>query len=273
MLMMFLLLGYALICVLGAWQARLREQHGKHPGIFFHYWKHTAGNFRVGPFLLLALAAALTWGMVALGWDRSIQIFFQTENPLGSSLPWVMLIGGNFWHMVLAVIIYFHGKWKADLREMGAGLGGIQVLLVTALLNTGLKILSGRQGPDDLLGSLSRRHAPFQHTKDPANFSFDFWNHTYRDGRFMWPSGHTTAIFAFVSTLRTYYPEKRWIPWVGYPFAMLTALAMVDGDFHWASDVIAGALLGEVSGRIVGRGFRRRYLTPLAAPRMDQIDF
>jgi len=48
---------------------------------------------------------------------------------------------------------------------------------------------------------------------------------------------------------------------------------MVDGDFHWASDVIAGALLGEVSGRIVGRGFRRRYLTPLAAPRMDQIDF
>jgi len=259
--MTLLLLGYALLCVLGAWQARLREQRGNHPGFFYHYWKHTAGNFNIGPLFILALAAAVTWGMVAAGWDWAIQIFFQRENPLGSTLPWIMLVGGQFWHMVLAVMIYSHGKWRADLEEMGAGLAGIQALLVAALLNTSLKVLSGRQGPAQLLDNASRRHAPFQHTKDPANFSFDFWNHTHRDGRFMWPSGHTTAIFAFVSALRTYYPEKRWIPWVGYPFAVFTALAMVDGDFHWASDVVAGALLGEVSGRIVGRGFRQRYGT------------
>jgi len=261
MLMMFLLLGYALICVLGDRQARRREQRGKHPGFFFHYWKHAAGNFHPGPLFILALAAAATWGMVASGLDRSIQVLFQTANPLGHALPWVMLMGGQFWHMALAVMIYFRGKWRADLEEMGAGLAGIQALLITALLNNGLKILSGRQGPDNLLENFGSRHAPFQHTKDPANFSFDFWNHTHRDGRFMWPSGHTTAIFAFVSALRIYYPEKRWIPWVGYPFALLTALAMVDGDFHWASDVVAGALLGEVTGRIVGRGFRQRYRT------------
>ncbi len=259
MSMMFLLLGYALVCMLGVWHARRREQRGKHPGFFYNYWRYTAGNFRLGPLLILALAAVLTWGMVASGWDRSIQLFFQTENPLGRALPWVILMGGQFWHMALAVIIYFNGKWRADFSQMGAGLAGIQALLITALLNNGLKILSGRQGPAQLLDNVGRQHAPFQHTKDPANFSFDFWNHTHRDGRFMWPSGHTTAIFAFVSALRTYYPEKRWIAWAGYPFALLTALAMVDGDFHWASDVVAGALLGEVTGRIVGRGFRQRY--------------
>jgi membrane-associated phospholipid phosphatase len=266
MLMMLVLLAYALVSALGSWHARYREQRGKHPGFYFDFWKHTAGNLQTGPVLLFALAAATTWGMVALGWDQSIQIFFQTENPLGRCVPWIVLIGGSFWHMALAVFIYFHGKWKADFRQMGAGLAGIQALLINTLLNTGQKILSGRQGPDYLLDNLGKRPVPFKVTKDPANFSFDFWNHTHGDGRFMWPSGHTTAIFAFVSALRTYYPEKRWIPWVGYPFALFTGLAMVDGDFHWASDVVAGALLGEVTGRIVGRGFRRRYRPPQPAP-------
>jgi membrane-associated phospholipid phosphatase len=263
MIMTLFLLGFALITVLGAWHARLRDQRGKHPGFFFHFWKHTAGNLRTGPLLILALAAAITWGMVASGWDSSIQIFFQMMNPLGSTVPWVVLLGGNFWHMALAVVIYFRGKWKADIIQMGAGLAGAQALLVNAIINTGEKILSGRRGPDNLLDNLSQRQVPFQHTKNPADFSLDFWNHTHQDGRFMWPSGHTSAIFAFVSAFRTYYPEKRWIPWVGYPFALFTAVAMVDGDFHWASDVVAGALLGEVLGRIVGRGFRRRYRAPL----------
>jgi len=261
MLMTFVLLSFVLLAGLGARDAHLRQQRGKYPGLFFHFWRHTLANFRPGPLLILGLAVAITCGMVFSGCDLRIQIFFQRENPLGRILPWVVLVGGNFWHMGLAVFIYGRGKWRSRIRQIGAGLAGIQALLVNTLLNTGQKLISGRQGPDYLLDSMGHRPTPFQVTRDPANFSFDFWNHTHRDGRFMWPSGHTSAIFAFVSAMRTYYPEKRWIPWLGYPLAAFTALAMVDGNFHWASDVIAGALLGEVLGRIVGRGFRQRYGT------------
>ena len=261
-----LLLAFALVSVLGSCHARRREQKGKHPGFFFRFWRHAAGILRTGPLLVLALAVVLTWTMIFLGWDRSIQVFFQTKNPLGRSIPWTVLVGGNFWLIIPAVLFYLYGKWKADLARMGAGLAATQALLVNFLLNTSQKILSGRRGPAHLLGIESHRQVHFIKTKNPADFSFDFWNHTPQDGRFFWPSGHTAAAFAFVSALRVYYPEKRWIPWVGYPFALFTALAMVDGDFHWASDVVAGALLGEVVGRIVGRGFRLRYRPPKAEP-------
>ncbi|HPH03589.1 MAG TPA: phosphatase PAP2 family protein [Spirochaetota bacterium] len=40
--------------------------------------------------------------------------------------------------------------------------------------------------------------------------------------------------------------------------AIMTGVAMIDGDFHWTSDVIAGAPLGTLIGVAVGRAFARR---------------
>lgn len=254
----YFILGMALLAVLGGLWARDRIKAGKSPGFFFDFWKHAAAHLKPVPLLLLALSAALTWALVASGWDYSLQVFFQRENPLGRTIPWVFLAGGSIWHMLLAVAVFLRGKWKGDIQVAGAGLAGVQALLLNLLVNTTEKFLTGRRGPENLLTESLTSQAPFPKTKNPADFSFDFWNRGHQDGRFFWPSGHTSAIFAFVAALRTYYPEKRWIPWAGYPFALLTALAMVDGDFHWVSDVVAGAVLGEVLGGIVGRGFRRR---------------
>ncbi len=265
MSMMLSIAVLAFISVLGALVASRWERRGKYPGLFFDFLKHAAGNFRLVPLLLLTLSAALTWGLIALGWDRNIQIFFQKVNPLGETIPWVFIAGGSIWHMVLGALIYFYGRWKNRIKVRGAGLAGIQAVLVNGLINTSQKLLTGRRGPENLVDEVFRPHAYFPKSRNPADFAFDFWNRGHRDGRFFWPSGHTSAIFAFVAALRTYYPEKRWIPWVGYPFALLTAMAMVDGDFHWASDVVAGAILGEVLGGIVGRDFRRRYRDPQAA--------
>jgi hypothetical protein len=33
---------------------------------------------------------------------------------------------------------------------------------------------------------------------------------------------------------------------------------MIDGDRHWASDVVAGALIGHAIGYSIGKAFRRR---------------
>ncbi len=258
-LLMVFLVGFAFLCFLGSWLSRYRKRRGKPPGLFFDFWKHAAGTLRLVPLLLLALVAAVTWGMASIGWDASIQKFFQTVNPLGRAVPWIVLIYGNIWHVVLALGFYLYAKWKSDFRQMGAWLAGIQAVLINTLQNTALKMLSGRRGPGNFLTDFVRPTGHFLKSKNPLDFAFDFWNHGHQDGRFFWPSGHTSSIFAFVSALRTCYPEKRWIPWVGYPFALFTALAMVDGDFHWASDVIAGGILGEVVGRIVGNGFRRRF--------------
>ena len=51
--------------------------------------------------------------------------------------------------------------------------------------------------------------------------------------------------------------ERSWLP------AILAAAAigigMVEGDYHWASEVIAGAIIGTVIGYTTGKNFRAEY--------------
>ena len=243
----------------GALHSRHRERTDRHPGPFFGFYRHTARAFWGWGVLVHLGAVGLTFLLVHSGSDLAIQRFLQRYDPLGQAFPWLCLLFGNFWHVIAGVLIFVRGKVKKDLALMGAGMAGIQALLVNLFINTGEKLLSGRRGPLRMVGE-DLHHAPFIKTKDPADFRFEFWHHTFADGRFFWPSGHTSSAFAFVAALVAYYPLKRWIPVIGYPLALLMGFAMIDGDFHWTSDVVAGALLGHLAGWIVGKSFRERYV-------------
>jgi membrane-associated phospholipid phosphatase len=71
----------------------------------------------------------------------------------------------------------------------------------------------------------------------------------------MWPSGHTGASFAVAATLHAYYPHCKWVPWIAYPCALFIGLTMLDGKFHWASDVLAGSLIAIPIGTSIGQCF------------------
>lgn len=226
----------------------------KPPGILHDYWQNIYRSFFGFKGVAVVLAIAVTVAMVLTPVDRQLQDLIQSWDPLGKTLPLVFLIGGNVWHLVAGFAIYLAGRARKNQSLQVAGCASLQATLSQFFVVTFLKAFSGRRGPLDLHGE---HHAPFPKTTDATDFRFDFWNHTFSDGRFFWPSGHTAATIAFVSALAAYYPEKRWIRWVGYPFVALTAWAMVDGDFHWFSDIIAGAIIGHVIGWTIGRHFRR----------------
>ncbi|PKU22436.1 phosphatase PAP2 family protein [Telmatospirillum siberiense] len=59
------------------------------------------------------------------------------------------------------------------------------------------------------------------------------------------PSGHTTAAAAPMSVLWMAFPRLRWI-WAG--FVLLVAAGLLGADYHWLSDIIAGAFLGTACG-------------------------
>jgi membrane-associated phospholipid phosphatase len=72
------------------------------------------------------------------------------------------------------------------------------------------------------------------------------------------PSGHTTAAFAFAAALerelrRSHPKVARWAGPSLYAAAALTGLARMHSDNHWASDVVMGAGIGTVSGLMVAR--------------------
>ena len=105
---------------------------------------------------------------------------------------------------------------------------GAAVVLATGVVS-GLKYSIGRARPEATGNHL--RFRPFS-------------------GANSFPSGHTAAAFA-VATAVADQTHDRWSDYVLYGAATVTALARVNDNRHWASDVIIGGLIGHLSGRWV----------------------
>jgi membrane-associated phospholipid phosphatase len=64
------------------------------------------------------------------------------------------------------------------------------------------------------------------------------------------PSGHTTQAFAVASVIAA-HDGRLWVSVAAYGLAGSVGLARIHEDAHWASDVLAGAILGTVVGNAV----------------------
>jgi membrane-associated phospholipid phosphatase len=71
------------------------------------------------------------------------------------------------------------------------------------------------------------------------------------------PSGHTTAAFAAATVYALEYKNKPWVPLLTYSAAGLIGLSRITENKHWATDVLAGAALGYVCGRLVVNNYHR----------------
>lgn len=148
------------------------------------------------------------------------------------------------------------GLWAAGLAMdddalATAGAAATQAAWMTAAMTGALKWATGRPFPNHGL-----------HPQDPARLEhpeyareFNFLPLDLTKG-WAWPSGHTSTNFAMAAALTAALPDQLWIPFVAYPAATAIGLGMINGQHHWASDVVAGALIGQAIGWSVGRGFR-----------------
>lgn len=80
------------------------------------------------------------------------------------------------------------------------------------------------------------------------------------------PSGHSSATFAFASVLWRHLGWKAAVP--TYTVATYTAISRLHKDVHFLSDVVFGAAIGVVAGRAVTRHDRHFWggLQPLPIP-------
>ncbi len=102
-------------------------------------------------------------------------------------------------------------------------------ILAAGLITPALKAITGRSRPE-------HGHGAVRFGGDGQSF----------------PSGEATQAFAIASVVAA-HSERTWVKATAWSFAGLVGLSRLELDAHWASDVVAGALIGAAVGQWVVR--------------------
>ena len=200
-------------------------------------------------------AVGATWLLIESGVDADVQTWAAGHGEtfsIAASAP--ALIGGFV--VPAAVPLWMMRSDAARTRD--GGLAAAQAVLVSFAATNLLKAVTGRLPPD--------AETPVDVGRRSRRFRFGFLRGGVYHG---WPSGHTMTNMALAASLSSYYSDSSRVRYFGYGWAAYVMAAATLGDrggVHWLSDVVAGGLMGWTIGKVVGEGFARGRLQPVAAP-------
>lgn len=191
---------------------------------------------------------ALLFGAFAIGTllvapiDRQIAGRLQDsstqENRFLSTAATGLRLLGDPGSLITGTGLYAIGRLDGQRRIQALGLHSVEAIALSGMIGTIIKMTAGRQ-------------RPFADITNPYNFQL--WRGFSSDKYRSFPSGHTTAAFAFASTVtresQFWWPHAMWyVGTVFYTGAGLIGLSRIYNNQHWASDVMAGATIGTIIG-------------------------
>jgi membrane-associated phospholipid phosphatase len=195
-----------------------------------------------------ALAAGFVVGTIAAApVDRWLTRALQDEARQANRILRVGADVGRVWGFpgtfIAAGGIYLAGTAAGERRVQDLGLHAGGAVLLSTLITGGIKTIAGRARP----------HVDTANARD-----FELFRGLEGDDYQSFPSGHSTAAFAFASVVTAeashWWPDGRWPVGIAtYGTATITALSRIYNKQHWASDVIAGAAIGTITGLKVFR--------------------
>lgn len=218
--------------------------------LFGNFGNNFLDGFKGNNLYLQLSAVGATCLLVTTGADYSVEHFFNTHPEYGSYGRGVFITGQYLPFIAGGSLLMYAGATR-DKETLGAAFAVIQASLMELMYNTALKAVTGRPGPD------------WRHNADMESLSKEFRFGFLRGGVFWgWPSGHTAATMAVVSSLIGYYPHSTWLKVAGFSLVAYTIFAVSSvnrGGMHWFSDAVAAALMSYAIGSTVGRYYRSVY--------------
>ncbi|MDR2374911.1 MAG: phosphatase PAP2 family protein, partial [Treponema sp.] len=151
--------------------------------------------------------------------------------------------------VITPITTYIIGRAMKDEKLQITSFALMQTLMLTLAIQTPLKMITGRTLPGIV--------TELDHTRNSRsdNFSdeFNWFNKNFIGG---WPSGHTANAFAAAATISEIYNDKFLLKLGLYSYAFLIGFGTTL-DVHWASEAIAGVLIGYAIGKSVGKSFSK----------------
>lgn len=174
---------------------------------------------------LILLAAGTSLGLVVFSQDEEIMDFIQEHKTVQTEM--VETVGnllGREAIIPIAAGSYFLGVVFKDGKLKQVGLLTVGAGLAAQIVTEAFKVGFSRKRPNENMG--------------PYEF--------FEKGNKSFFSGHTVGAFSLATVIAETYKEKNWVPYVAYGLATLTAYARMHDYKHWASDVLAGAIMGHL---------------------------
>jgi len=182
--------------------------------------------------MLLTATWLTATGLAFLG-DEEIRKGAQRSRsaPFDSLADGAKILGSPPVTLATGVILYGWGRLAADEYKAETGKLATQAILAAEAATLVLKYSTGRERPEAEAGA---------HSFHPFDFA-DGYNDAL-------PSAHTAGVFALAAVLAR-RAESPWAPSLCYGLATVLGASRIYQDEHWTSDVLLGALIGELAGR------------------------
>jgi membrane-associated phospholipid phosphatase len=188
-----------------------------------------------------------TWGVVENGIDLYWRNIAYNNTPL-SNLGLPALYIGFAVPAITPLALYIAGQNSRNSKLQITAVALTQSLILTLAIQTPLKMITGRATPAIVNNPAHKRGLP----GDDFSRTFNWFNMDFING---WPSGHTANAFSAAATIAEIYKDNIWLKVGVYSYAISIGLG-VSLNVHWASEVLAGALIGYAVGKTVGKIFR-----------------
>ncbi|MDY0302076.1 MAG: phosphatase PAP2 family protein [Trichlorobacter sp.] len=175
-------------------------------------------------------------GVVGLtyGFDGHIKDKVQANrsNGLNKASNIADIAGSPYLHIGSAALLYGGGILTGSDKTKETGEMLLEALFLADAATLIFKQGIGRGRPS--VTASKGDYKPFQFKKDYDSL----------------PSMHTASSFAMASVLSRSY-EGLTVPLLSYTAATFVGFSRVNKNKHWASDVLLGAAIGELAGRVV----------------------
>jgi membrane-associated phospholipid phosphatase len=182
---------------------------------------------------LLILGAGAAGALAARPRDRDLTQSIASSSTVERALEPGNVIGDGYVQLAAAAGVWVAGGATHHPRVAGTGADLVEAQLLNGVFTQGLKYAVHRQRPDG--------------------------------GRYSFPSGHTSAMFATATVIQHRFGWKAGL--AAYAVGAYVGAARLGERQHYLSDVVFGAALGVATGRAVAVAHNPRVgLTATAIP-------
>jgi len=203
------------------------------------------------------------YGLNFVGAGLGTYLFIETGldwewRNIGYENKWLVNMGlpmqfmGYIVPVIAPVAVYLAGLRISDTKLQVTAAALAQAFILTQAVHLPLKLVTGRSVPGIMSGVFFEPNNYRDGRTEDFSGEFNWFKFDVLDG---WPSGHTACAFSAAAVISEIYDDRPLLKAGVYAYAVLMGLG-VAVNTHWASDSIAGALLGYAAGKAAGKSFR-----------------